>query len=151
MDGLLQDYERWLESRSAMLVRFFGCERDDAYQELVLGLLQYESQKTSWLRAFSLFRREERSRGLTYVPEDIRARIHSLGDMAHVVDRSASDHVDLSDWLRTNLFADELELVAAYLEGHTQDEIAEALGVSRRTVCRMLAEIRLVLAGDLHS
>lgn len=147
MDDWLDRYAAWLDVRAGMLVRWFGCDQEDAWQELALGLVEYQSQKTSWLRAFRLFHRESKNRGLARVPPDVRPLVCNMGDMAHIPDEGDRSGwlVEFREYITEHLMPDELELVDAYLAGHTQQEMAEMMGVSIRTVNRMLAEIRLVL------
>ncbi|MEG1913137.1 MAG: sigma factor-like helix-turn-helix DNA-binding protein, partial [Cloacibacillus sp.] len=57
---------------------------------------------------------------------------------------------ELSEMLRAALTADELDMTQALLEGFTQKEIAETLGLTQQAVGARLKKIRAKLKGILE-
>jgi DNA-binding NarL/FixJ family response regulator len=76
------------------------------------------------------------------VPEPHRAAF--LDDLARAADVVAADRRDVS----TRLSADQVALLEGLADGRTLTDMASALGLSRRTATRRVAEARRILGAE---
>lgn len=128
-ENLIERHAAWLQSRARRLSRTFRAEFDDCLSMLTVYLLERGSQKTAWLAVYRDLKRQA----------GIQANERQL-DQELPENISEIDHVEFRDFLQTHLDLTEIHLIEMVIEGKTQQEIANELGMSQQHVSTISRE-----------
>lgn len=149
LDRIVADYAPLVKA-TASRYQGRGAEYEDLVQEGYLALITLapKCSDARWLPAFLKNR-------LPGVVRDAAARIRSRRAEGGILlealeetageDEEAYSEAEIRETLPRSLTADELDMTQALLEGFTQSELAEILGISQQAVAARLKKIRAKL------